>query len=210
MPATPRTGALNDFAALAPALEAAAQEFQVPYELLVAQTLQESSWKLKAYRYEPGYDRRYVSSKKGQAQWARHTAWIKSGPTAKEWFAAHPQRAREQVPGRDWSFVAQTRIAASYGPCQLMYPTATALGHIGLPEALYEPSSVRLGAKLMAFHYRAGLARGWTTKEALAVALARYNGGALGNDDPRNLRNIEYVRHIDRRYKQCWGTSLLV
>lgn len=207
MSALTKLGALNDYLVIAPAIEAAAAELVLPYELLVAQALQESSWKLKAYRYEPGYDRRYVSSNKGRAAWGRSPAWISAGPTCGDWFMAHPERQRERSPGRDWSFVAQTRIAASYGPLQLMYPTAVGLGHVGLPEALYEPASVRIGAKLLAFHYRSARARGLVELDAMAVALARYNGGNLGNDDAKNLRNIDYVRHIDRRHKQCWGRA---
>lgn len=199
---------VGDFLRLQPALEAAAAEFGLAYELLVAQTLQESSWRLGAYRYEPGFDRRYISSTKGRAVWARHPAWLAVGPTATEWFAAHPERLREQVAGRDWSFTAQTRIAASYGPCQLMFPTAVALGYLGPPEQLQNPESVRWGAKLLAFHVRAARARGLAEGDAVAVALARYNGGALGNDDPRQLRNIEYVRAIGRRFRQCWGRPL--
>lgn len=206
----PRIGALNDFAALAPVLEATAKEFVLPYELLVAQTYQESGWKLKAYRYEPGYDRRYVSSTRGRSIWSRNAAWLRAGPTAIQWFEAHPERSRERSPGRDWTFIAQTRIAASYGPSQLMYPTASGLGHIGSPELLYEPSSVRLGAKLLAFHYRSAMARGLPEKDAMAVALASYNGGTVGNGDPLKLRNIDYVRHIDRRFRQCWGRPYFV
>lgn len=204
----PRQGLLHDFADLRQPLWDAAQATGLPYELLVAQTLQESSWIVEAYRYEPGYDRRYVSSTKGRETWEHDHAWRLSGPTANDWFTAHPKRAKEKTPDKEWGFVAQTRIAASYGPYQLMYPTAVGLGYTGEPEGLYHPSSVALGAKLLELGYRWGKTRGMSHDDALAVALARYNGGGLGNDDPRHLRTIEYVRLVAKRYRDCWGTPL--
>jgi hypothetical protein len=207
-PPVPRQGYLNDFHNLEPHLVTAAQATGLPYEVLVAHTLQESSWHCEAYRYEPGYDRRYVSSLKGRETWEHDGAWRLDGPTAAEWFAAHPTRAKERSPDKPWDFTAQTRIAASYGPYQLMYPTAVGLGYHGDPEGLYHPESVALGAKLLELGYRWGKTRGMSHDDALAVALARYNGGGLGNDDPRHLRNAEYVRAIDRRFRQCWGRPM--
>lgn len=208
MAATPQIGASNDFAALAPYFEAAATEVGLPYEVLVAQSLQESAWKLKAYRYEPNYDRRYVSSPKGELRWKADSAWLTTGPTVLDWFSSHTMRGNELTAGQDYHFVAQTRIAASYGPNQLMYPTAVDLGFKGLPEALYEPTSVRLGAKLLGIHYRLARQHGWREREALMIALASYNGGSVGNSNPAALRNQAYVQTIARRFKQCWGREL--
>lgn len=207
---TPLIGALNDFALLAEPLEKAALAHGLPYELLVAQVLQESSWKLNATRYEPGYDRRYISSAKAKATWSLDPAWIKSGPSVADWFLFNKSRAKEQTPDRDWSFVAQTRIATSYGPCQLMYPTAVGLGFSGLPEDLLKPASVSIGVRLLAGLYQKALKRGLSHDDAVAVALAQFNGGnALGrNENPSNLANIDYVRHIMRRFRQCWGREL--
>lgn len=207
---TPLIGALNDFAEIAPELATAALEFGLPYELVVAQCLQESSWKLSGYRYEPGYDRRYVSSTKGRATWSLDPAWLKTGPSVADWFLYNKSRAKEQTPDKDWSFVAQTRIAASYGPMQLMYGTAVGLGYKGPPEGLLKPASVRIGVMLLAGLVKGAKKRGLGTDDAIAVGLAQYNGGnALGrNSDPKNLANIEYVRTIAARYRKCWGKEL--
>jgi len=206
----PLIGALNDFAVLAPEIATSAAEFDLPYELIVAQFLQESSWKLSGYRYEPGYDRRYISSTKGKPTWAMDGAWLKTGPSVDDWFLYNKSRAKEQSPNRDWSFVAQTRIAASYGPAQLMYPTAVGLGFRGTPEDLFKPESVRLGVKLLAGLVKAAQKKGFSMDDAVAIGLAQYNGGnAAGrNSDPENLANIEYVRLIAARYRKCWGKEL--
>jgi len=207
---TPLIGALNDFAAIAPELAAAALEFELPYALVVAQCLQESSWKLSGYRYEPSYDRRLISSTKSGPTWALDPAWIKSGPTAADWFLYNKSRSKEQTPDKDWSFVAQTRIAASWGGMQLMYPTAVGLGYKGPPEDLLKPQSVRLGVKLLAGLIAGAKKKGFKNDDAIAIGLAQYNGGnALGrNSDPKNLANIEYVRTIGARYRKCWGKEL--
>ena len=206
----PLIGLKNDLAVFQDDLQRVASQTGLSYELLCAQALQESSWKLTAYRYEPNYDRRYCSSPRGRAIWVAHPAFLRVGPSALEWFAGHPERAREQSPGRDYGFVAQTRIAASYGPFQVMFPTACGLGFRGMPEDMYLSSNIGLGPKLLAGLVKKARARGLGEQDSLAVALAQYNGGnALGrNDDPRKLANIMYVRAVGRQFKLCWGREL--
>jgi hypothetical protein len=205
----PLCGAQHDFLAIQPALDAAQQGTPLSYELLVAQTRQESSWRLGAYRYEPNYDARYISSAAGQRRWARHPAWLTDGPTGAQWFQQHPGRQRERVASRDYGFLAQTRIAASYGIAQFMYPTAVDLGFPGTPEGLCVPATAAaLMVKLLLGHYRAARAGGFEHRSALMIALARYNGGAVGNEHPAHLRNLDYVQAVNRRFGECWGRPL--
>jgi hypothetical protein len=99
------------------------------------------------YRYEPAYWRRYLE---GKPAWAP-PAGAESGPALEAW---------------------KRRVSASYGLCQLMYPTAVWLlkGERFEPEELLEPGlSCELGARLLASH----LAAGATWREALAA----YNTG---------------------------------
>lgn len=196
--------ARNDAEVLFPVLQQLAATYDLPYELLVAQTLQESSWSLKAYRYEPNYDRRYIHP----TNWSTDPAWLTKGDSIAEWFDRHPARQGERSKTADYSRVAQTRIAASYGVFQVMYPTARGLGFRGLPEELHDLDHLQFGPMLLSAHARDARKRGLTEHEAIRVALAQYNGGPRGNLDPAGLRNQAYVDVIARRYQQCWGAPL--
>ena len=200
LPAVP---AHNDLPLYADALEAAATQCGLPYELLVAQSMQESSWKLRAYRYEPNYDRRYVSGQ--QARFQGDPAWLTSGPTIETWFAQNPKRGAERVAGRNYGVVAQTRLAASYGPLQIMYPTALQVGYRGSPEDLCLPAQLIWPVQFLAQQLAWAKTKGWQGVNAVKVALAVFNGGRVGNENPEQLRNSDYVRLIANRYKQCWG-----
>lgn len=202
----PKQGLVRDGERIFPVIHDLANEFELNYKLLVAQTLQESSWTQQAYRYEPNYDRRYISSK--PSRWSKDAAWIKSGQTVAEWFDKNPARAKREKGRNNYNFVAQTRIAASYGPFQLMYPTAKSLGFSGTPEELWEPQYFRYGPMLLADNIRHARKRGNSPQDSLKIALAQYNGGPGGNSDPDNLRNQEYVGIISHRYRQCWGEEL--
>lgn len=101
--------------------------------------MQESAGDSRAYRFEPGYWRRYLADKK-------------------EW--ASPHAASNVL----W----QMRVAASYGLMQLMYPTAVWLcdGQQFEPEELFEPGfNIDLGCKLLKLH----LDQGKTWAQALAA-----------------------------------------
>jgi len=183
------------------------------YRLLVAQSFQESQWTLRGYRYEPNYDRLYVSTirvPRGSSvspydRWSRSAAWIRQGPTVGAWFASHPKRAGEAVTGRDYSFLAQTRIAASYGPLQIMYPTAVEEGFPGLPEDLWKPENVAWPLKHLHTLVKWARAKAWSEIGCLKVALCRYNGGAYGNISPTVLDDHIYLEYIEKRYRACWG-----
>lgn len=105
------------------------------------------------YRYEPRYWDRYC------------------GPTSKSWPEYAPPKGCEGGPLLEtW----KRRIAASYGLCQIMYPTAVWLLGAGAepfePEELLDPGwSCELGARLLRLHLRQGLS--WRD------ALAAYNTG---------------------------------
>jgi soluble lytic murein transglycosylase-like protein len=93
-------------------------------------------------------------------------------------------------------------VSASYGLCQLMYPTAVSLGFGGLAEELYNPAiNIDLGGRYL----RLLLDEVWRDKSfwydfeisAMDCALARYNGGAWRNPDVfGHLRNQSYVDKI--------------
>lgn len=214
MATLPNLKELNDLPAFAEQLAEGAAHFGLPYDLLVAQARQESSWKLNAYRYEPNFDRRYVSRSwlgPGErvtpaARWKSHAAWVTTGPTAQEWFVAHPKRATERVPGVKWDFVAQTRLAGSHGPLQVMGVVAQELGFLGLPEDLGHPDYLRWPLQLLAKHCLWATKRGYSPKDVYKVALARYNGGPGGNVHPDRLDDVEYVQLVNARYVECWGT----
>lgn len=224
MPKLPKVAQLNDLAQFATVLEAGAIEFGLTtdaagftgYELLVAQSRQESSWKLSAYRYEPNFDRRYVSRavKKISERvaplsvWKKHPAWLTKGPTIADWFIANPTRRVEQTPKIKYDMIAQTRLSASYGPMQVMYLTAKAVGFQGAPEEMFQPEGVRWGVKLLGTLYGRAREAGHTEADAVRIALAQYNGGANGNSDPKALRNQEYIDHVMRRFQQCWQRPL--
>lgn len=101
-----------------------------------------------------------------------------------------------------WAMRDPREVSASYGLCQLMYPTAVAIGFMGLAEELYNPAiNIDLGGKYM----RLLLDEAWRDKEhwydfpisAMDVALARYNGGAWRNpNEAGQLRNQGYVDKV--------------
>jgi hypothetical protein len=203
----------RDLPQLIAAAEVACLVLEVPVELVIAMMLVESSWRANAYRYEPNFDRRYISRRAkvpGELRppyiwWASDPAWIGVGITARQWAQNQPKRAGELGAGHNWDFVAQTRLAASYGPLQIMYPTATEAGYVGLPEGLYGAAGIQWGAA----HLRKQLVWARTRYpegDALQVAFARYNGGSVGNAVPGHLRNQTYANKIRTAYINCWDT----
>jgi len=117
-------------------------------ELIAAIIQAESSWKDKAYRYEPGFQIKYLEG----TSWSDNPNWIRDGKTIGEWFDENPDRSEERDGFTDAQFAltAQTRISASYGLMQVMYPTALEICHglelkgkridIKKPEDLYDPA----------------------------------------------------------------------
>lgn len=101
-----------------------------------------------------------------------------------------------------WSGRDPQEVSASYGLCQLMYPTAVGIGFDGDTERLYNPAiNIDLGGRYL----RLLLDGVWRDKDAwydfpisaMDVSLSRYNGGTVGN--PRadgTLRNQSYVNKV--------------
>lgn len=115
-----------------PAIKRWANMSNLEPSLLAALVWQESSGRERAYRFEPGFWRRYLA---GKVRWAPS-----SGSSPEE--VAHHIR----------------RVSASYGLCQIMYPVACENGYVGEPEGLFDPdTNLKLGARILAAHInRAG------------------------------------------------------
>ncbi|HET6495480.1 MAG TPA: transglycosylase SLT domain-containing protein, partial [Thermoleophilia bacterium] len=128
----------------------AAGEYSIEPVKLAAVVMQESAGDARAYRYEPAYWDRYLADKP------------EYGPPAEGEGALH---------------LWKRRVSASYGLCQLMYPTAVWLmgGAQFAPEELFEPGlSLDLGARLLRLH----LDKGRTWRQSLAA----YNTGRARDD----------------------------
>ncbi len=112
-------------------------------------------------------------------------------------YLAHNPRYKDRNP---------REVSASYGLCQVMYPTAVDHGFTGEPWELFAPTvsleyGCRVLAKLMA--WARAQYTGLASKEAVSVtraALASYNGGKGGNDPNGPLRNREYVDRVMEKY----------
>ena len=210
----PNAAHTADLALLEPTIALWAPKLQLTYRFMVAHCYQESQWTLHSYRYEPNYDRHYISSTVPAVpsvpapaeRWSKDPAWLTSGPTCGAWFTTHIARAAELHPGAVYSFVAQTRIAASYGPYQIMYPGAVGLGYVGSPEGLQTTEGMQWPLTLL--NNLLTKARDqYDDPDAIKVALAQYNGGPVGNTDPDNLRQIAYVQLVEKRYRAFWGQA---
>jgi hypothetical protein len=207
--------ALRNLPEFADDLEQVAGEVGLPYELLVAQCAQESGWRLRVSRYEPNYDRLYVSratrrpgeTRSPRAQWSSHAAWLTSGPTVATWFLTHPTRLSERRLGRDYEFVAQTRLASSWGPFQVMGALAVSRRWVTLPEDLCQVAHIGVGPRYLAELVTKAKRRGFSDTDAYKIGLACYNGGLGGNNHPGALRNQAYVDHVAQRYVTCWGVA---
>lgn len=108
----------------------------------------------------------------------------------------------------EWANRNGEEVAASYGIMQLLYTTAKGLGWPeGDVEDLYNPViNIELGAKLMRQNLDNVLYRRLHIKYGLwplAIALARYNGGAAGNpSELGKLRNFSYVMKVMREWEK--------
>lgn len=149
-------------------IERAAELNQLQPVQLAAVVMQESAGDVRAHRYEPGYWDRYLA---GKPDWAPPP---NSGAGAAELW--------------------ERRVSASYGLCQLMYPTAVWIlgGTPFEPEELFEPGfNCDLGAKLLRMH----LVKGLTWRQALAA----YNTGRGRDDltqyDDHVLAKEQLLRH---------------
>lgn len=93
-------------------------------------------------------------------------------------------------------------VSASYGLCQVMYPTAVEHGFAGQPWELFAPTvSLEFGCRVLAalMTWARSLYTGLATEERTRVtqsALAAYNGGKTGNAPNSPLRNREYADQV--------------
>ena len=95
------------------------------------------------------------------------------------------------------------RWSASYGLMQILATTAKEAGHVGLPEALFQPE---IGLRYGCGHLAKCLA--WASqfkasdRDTLIAALAAYNGGRSSAQKPPNPRNIAYslrvLKHLEK------------
>lgn len=124
------------------------------------------------YRYEPGFWARYLE---GKPEWA-------------------PPASDSPAVAEVW----KRRVSASYGLCQLMYPTAVWLrgGEFFEPEDLFSPAlSLDLACRLLRVHLRAG--RTWRQ------ALAAYNTGRA-RDDLTDYDDQVSAKESDLRAAGTW------
>jgi len=166
----------------------------LPLPLLLAVCWQESTFNPKAYRYEPNYDYTYVRKVKSvRLDMPPYKDFLCEGITIDQWFTENPKRsAAERKEGRDYSFPAQLRIAASYGLMQLMYPTAVAAGHRAAPEDLFDPEvNVPIGVKVLK-----GKLAAYGGNEQDAVAA--YNAGKARKNPDGTYRNQVHVDRVMR------------
>ncbi len=173
-------------------------------ELLAAIIQAESSWQEDAYRYEPGYQFRYLEG----SEWEQDSNWLSSGPTVDQWLGSHPSRQGESegLSEEQLSRTAQTSISASYGLMQLMYPTAVQSCRgasfrgsrvtLGSPDDLYGPAlNIFCGAR----HLKSLQ----STYQDLRDQVSAYNAG-----QPRwttSLANREYTARVLGYYNAYRG-----
>lgn len=139
------------------AIQRAADHHRIPRLVLLAIAWQEShggavkdvgrwTWApSRLYRFEPGFWDRYLAGKPEWAPPGKHPAVVEA-----------------------W----KRRVSASYGICQVMFPTAVQHAYGGTPESLLDPfQSAWFGARHLR-HLLDGPAKG-----DLPAALAGYNTG---------------------------------
>jgi len=117
-----------------------------------------------AYRYEPGFFRRYLKDKK---------PWVNNP------YYSNPER-----------------ISSSYGPLQIMYPTAYGLGYRGQPEGLSRGRGIRWGMK-----YFCKQMKRYGSRKMDAVAA--YNAGSARRGSDGSYRNQGYVDKYLSAYNDC-------
>ncbi|TKJ30081.1 hypothetical protein CEE39_08570 [bacterium (candidate division B38) B3_B38] len=143
-------------------------------DLIEALIIVESGGNADAFRYEPGFYRRYLKGKEGVK--SIYFDLCHDGPPLPR------------------------RIASSYGLMQVMYPTAVDAGYRDLPEYLFIPL-INLHWGLTVLDEIRREVEEEIPDEGLRqkVMLARWNGGKKGN--PRkdgSLRNIDYAIMVEK------------
>jgi len=167
----------------------------VSHDLIFAVCWMESGFNPKSYRYEPNYDYKYVYTAKLMER-PVYSPYLCTEQTVEEWLVENERRANERVKARDYKFPAQLRVAASYGICQLMYPTAVGLGFNGEPEDLYNPEeNIKLGCRML-----------WKQLKRyngnVEDAVAAYNAGSARKRADGLYSNQQYVTTVLALQKQ--------
>ena len=151
----------------------------------------ESRFDPTAYRYEPNFDRYYIhQSRRIDIGSKLYAPYAEKGITIDEWFDQNPRRARrERREGRNYKHFAQTRIAASFGIVQVMYPTSIMEGFREHPEAMYDPANgLRIG-----FKHLNRKKRRYKKREHY---IAAYNAGSLRKTKDGKIKNQIYIDKI--------------
>lgn len=84
--------------------------------------------------------------------------------------------------------------SASYGLCQLKVATAKQFDSKATPEMLLDPKH---NARIAALYLRFSMNRYYTTQ----CAVASYNAGSCRRNDNGAIRNIRYVRKVEKHRK---------
>lgn len=184
---------------------AAAERYGLDPELPCALATVRTRWDLAHESYDPTYDALEVQRRRAVFQ--GHPEWIADGPTAEDFFQYHPARRREAVPGLSYGFVAQTVLAARYGPFALRYPVALQAGFVGHPQELLEPDGYGWGVLDLARQVRWAIDQGYDHRDAAALGLARSNGEFVA--DARRAKSLPLVQAVDQAYRVSCGRSLL-
>jgi hypothetical protein len=138
---TARLGQLLDL------LDEPAAQADVPVRLALALAWVVSRWQWEQAAYDPNYDGRAITGR--ASLWNRHPEWLRIGATADDFFTFHVDRRAEWSPERDYTYVAQTRLASRYGVFQLRYPDTLVAGYTGAPEGLCDVREQGWGCRLL-------------------------------------------------------------
>jgi len=143
-------------------------------DLIEALIIVESGGNADAFRYEPGFYRRYLKGKEEEK--SIYFSLCQDGPP---------------IP---------RRIASSYGLMQIMYPTAVEAGYRDLPEYLFVPViNLYWGLTILDEIRREVEEEVPDEGFRQRVILARWTGGKRGN--PRKdgtLRNLDYAIMVEQ------------
>ena len=175
-------------------------------ELIAAIIQAESDWDQKSYRYEPGYQVKYIE---GVSKWTEKPCWLRSGQTINQWFAQHDSRSSEKkgLTEAQLGLVAQTKASASYGLMQILYTTAVetceglelkgSVINLDDPEELYTPDvNIFCGTRY--------LKKLLSSYPDIRDAASAYNAGSPSWTT--NLKNREYTMKVLGYYnafKKC-------
>ncbi len=156
----------------------------------------ESTFDATAYRYEPGWDRRYVNEIKIayrlDIEDPRFAPYVMKDITIEEWFTQNSRRQKERREGKNYKYFAQLRIAASYGLVQVMHSSAVGEGLKGKPESMFRPE---VGVEIGFAHLnRKRRRKGYTLRDAIAA----YNAGSARKRDDGTYKNEYYVGKIEK------------